>query len=144
MLLYPSRASRLVEYHARDAKQLGLEEMLDAVLAATWRSPRLTGMAAETQFAVEDIVLGHLLGLAAAIDASGQARAIALATAVKVEDWLKAQISNAADAEASAHWAAGIAAIERFKSDPAKFVPAPELPTPPGQPIGDDEDIATW
>jgi len=37
-----------------------------------------------------------------------------------------------------------IAAIEPFKSDPAKFAPAPELPTPPGQPIGDDEDIATW
>jgi hypothetical protein len=142
LLLHPSRASRLVEHHARDSTQLGLGETLDAVLAATWLSPRQAGISAETQFAVEDVVLDHLLGLAATTDGSGQARAIALASAVKLEDWLKAQSPGAADGELGAHWAAGIATIERFRNDPAKFTPAPDLPVPPGQPIGDEDDAA--
>jgi hypothetical protein len=67
LLFQPNRASRLVEYHARDAKQLGLEETLEAVLGATWRSRRLwLGWKQKTQFTVDDIVLDHLLGLAAA------------------------------------------------------------------------------
>ncbi|MGD0737243.1 MAG: zinc-dependent metalloprotease [Terracidiphilus sp.] len=165
LLFYPSRASRLVEYHARDAKALGLEEMLDAVLAATWKAPRLGGLAGETQFTVDNIVLDHLLELAAAGGgagmssgaafpggvsvpggggsgaASGQARAIALAEVVKLEDWLKKQGGSE---EAAAHFAAGVARIEQFRKDPAKFAPAPELETPPGQPIGSDEDEDEW
>jgi hypothetical protein len=134
-----------VEYHARDSSQLGLEEELDTVLGATWRSPRQSGMAAATQFAVEDVFLEHLLELAAAKDASSQARALALAAAVKLEDWLKVQSAATGNDEAAAHWAAGIATIERFRSDPAKFSPAPDLATPPGQPIGaEEEDDATW
>ena len=144
LLLNPSRATRLVEFHARDPKQLGLYEVLDALMAATWAAPRLTGSEAETQFTVEDILLEHLIELAAAKDASGQARAIALSTAAKLEDWLKSQTSKHASPEADAHWAAAIATIDRFRDDPAKFAPTPELPTPPGQPIGVVEEDAPW
>jgi hypothetical protein len=139
LLFHPSRASRLVEFHARDPKQLGLEEMLDAVLTDTWQAQRRSGLQAETQFTVDDVVLEHLLGLAAAKDASGQARAVALAEADKLEDWLKSHSAHVSDGEVAAHFVAGIAAIEQFRKDPAKFAPAPELPTPPGQPIGEDE-----
>ncbi len=144
LLFHPARASRLVEDHARDAKQLGLEETLDAVLAATWRSPRLTGLQGETQFTVEDIVLDHLLGLAAANEASGEARAVALAAAVHLDVWLHAQAPQDGDPEVAAHRAAAIAEIERFRKDPAKFSPPPELAAPPGQPIGNDEDDESW
>jgi hypothetical protein len=144
LLFHPSRASRLVEYHARDPKQLGLEETLDAIFGATWQSPRQEGLAGLTQFTVEDIVLHHLLGLAAGREASSEARAIALQEAVKLEDWLKAQTSDAAKPEASAHWKAAIDEIEQFRREPAKFTPAPELPTPPGQPIGSDDIGETW
>jgi hypothetical protein len=165
LLFHPERASRLVEFHARDPKELGLEETLNAVLAATWKAPRLSGLAGQTQFTVEDIVLDHLLELAAAGGgagmsagaafpagasvpggrgsgaASGEARAIALAEAVGLEGWLKTQNGSS---EAMAHWAAGIAKIEEFKRDPAKFAPAPELATPPGQPIGSYADGDEW
>jgi len=161
LLFHPSRASRLVEYHARDAKQLGLEEEIEAVLKATWKAPRRSGLEGQTQFTVDDIVLEHLLELAAAGRgagmsagaafpagvsvaggggsgaASGEARAIALAEAVGLESWLKTQ---AGSSEVAAHFAAGIAEIEEFRKDPAKFAPAPELATPPGQPIGDGEE----
>jgi hypothetical protein len=158
LLFHPARASRLVEFHARDPKQLGLEEEIEAVLKATWKAPRLSGLEGQTQFTVDDIVLDHLLRLAAAGGgagmsagaafpagvsvaggggsgaASSEARAIALAAAVGLEDWLKKQGGTS---EVAAHWAAGIAKIEEFKTDPAKFAPVPELATPPGQPIGD-------
>jgi len=142
LLFQPNRASRLVEYHARDAKQLGLEEMLEAVLGATWRSRRLSGLEAETQFTVEDVVLDHLLGLATAKEASGEARAIVLAEVGHLEDRLKAQ--RAIQPEVAAHWAAAIAEIEQFRKDPAKFAASPELATPPGQPIGGEEDEVGW
>ncbi len=137
LLFHPARASRLVEDHARDASQPGLEEVLDAVLGATWKSPRQTGLAAQTQFSVENIVLDHLLGLAADKQASGEARAVARAKAAELKGWLEGQ-APVPDSDGMAHRAAGEAEIEGFLRDAEKFAPAPELPTPPGQPIGDD------
>jgi hypothetical protein len=138
LLFHPARASRLVEDHARDQNQPGLEEVLDATLAATWKSPLQAGLAAQTQFSVEDIVLEHLLGLAEDKQASGVARAIARSEAVSLGDWLRTQVTDPANRDLAAHRAAGEAEIERFMREPEKFAPAPELPTPPGQPIGDD------
>jgi Met-zincin/Domain of unknown function (DUF5117) len=161
LLFDPSRASRVVEFHARDAKQLGLTDMMDAVLAATWRSPRRPGLEQETQFTVEDIVLNHLLRLAASGSGSGssgaafpagmsideprsasaspQARAQALAAVDQLDGWLKNNPFSSDSPEYAAHRAAALALIARFHADPAKFAPPPELPTPPGQPIGVDE-----
>jgi hypothetical protein len=161
LLFDPSRASRLVEYHARDPKQLSLDEMIGAVLAATWKSPRQKGLDGETQFTVEDLVLSHLLRLASSgggagqssgaafpagvtIDAgrsgaaSAEARAVALAEVGKLENWLTPATFPDDTPEFAAHRSAAIAEIEQFRKDPARFAPAPELPTPPGQPIGDD------
>ena len=163
LLFDPSRASRLVEHHASDPQQPGLEEVLDAVLGATWRAPRLKGLDAETQFTVDEVVLTHLLQLAAGTggagqspgaalpagmstnvarsdSASGHARAIALAEVDKLEKWLKSSTAAGETTEAAAHRAAAIAQIEQFKRDPGKFAAPPELPVPPGQPIGDDFD----
>jgi hypothetical protein len=163
LLFDSSRASRLVEDHARDPQQLGLEEVLDAVLAATWRSPRLKGLEAETQFTVDDVILNHLLQLAASGGgssqspgaalpagvslnvapsgaASGQARALALAEIDKLEKWLKTSPSAPESPESAAHRAAAIAEIEQFRKAPSAFAPPPGLPVPPGQPIGDDVD----
>ena len=160
LLFDPSRASRLVEYHARDPRQLGLEEVVDAVLASTWKSPRRRDLEQQTQFTVEDVVLNHLLRLAASGSAAGsssgaafpagisieegrsgtaspEARAQALAEVDKLENWMKSNVFSADTPEYAAHRAGAIALIERFRSDPAKFAAPPELPTPPGQPIGD-------
>jgi hypothetical protein len=161
LLFEPSRASRLVEDHAQDPQQLGLEEVLDAVFAATWRSPRLQGLEAETQFTIENVVLNHLLQLAAGGSgssqspgaalpagvslnvarsdaASGQASAIALAEIDKLEKWLKAGAPAGESPEDAAHRAAAIAEIEQFRKAPSAFVPPLGVPVPPGQPIGDD------
>jgi len=164
LLFDPSRATRLVEYHARDPKQMGLEEELGTVLKATWYAPRQSGLAELTQFTVEDVVLRHLMRLAgggiggaplgAALPAgmsvpdgrsgaaSGEASAVALAEVNKLEDWLRSNIPADDSDQYKAHRAAAIAEIEQFRKDPAKFAPAPALPAPPGQPIGSGENDA--
>lgn len=165
LLFEPSRASRLVENHARDASQPGLDEVLDAVMNATWKAPRKTGLEAETQFTVDDVVLRHTLQLAGAgagsstspgaafpagigegvprgHAASGEARALALAEVNKLEAWLKSTVFPRDTAEFAAHRAAALAEIERFRKNPAEFSAPPALPIPPGQPIG--EDAAVW
>ena len=76
-LFNPERASRLVEFHARDAKNPALEEVLDAILTATWKSPRQIGYAGEISRVVDSIVLYNLMALSANDKASPQARAIA-------------------------------------------------------------------
>ena len=70
--------------HARDPQQLGLEEVLDEVLDATWRSPRLKGLEAETQFTVDDVILNHLLQLAASGGVASQSTGAALPAGVSL------------------------------------------------------------
>lgn len=139
LLFEPSRVSRLVEHHARDGAQPSLESVLEAVLQATWKTPRANGLAAATQFAVEDVTLEHLLGLAASGGASGEARAIARDEALRLRDWLKSSGAPPGSEELAAHRSAAVARVEEFERDPGKFVLAPALAAPPGQPIGDDD-----
>jgi uncharacterized protein DUF4953/uncharacterized protein DUF5117 len=136
LLFEPERASRLVEYHARDANALGLGELIDETLKATWKAPRLQGLVAQTQFSVEEEVLTHLMSLAVAKEASPQARAEALVGILDLQKWLK---SGAGQPQDSPHVIGSLDTIDRFLKDPAKFVTPPGLKTPPGQPIGSDE-----
>ena len=133
LLFNPQRANRLVEYHARDAANPGLDEVLSSVLKATWQAPRATGLAAETQSAVESATLESLLGLAASNKTSDEARAIARMQVTALKAQLTANF--ALPREAQAHRAAALARIAEFERDPAKFVPAPPVEAPPGMPI---------
>ena len=136
LLFNPERASRLVEYHARDAGNPGLDEVLTSVLKATWQAPRATGLAAETQSAVESATLESLLGLAASNQASPEARAIARFEVATLKTQLTA--NYALPRERQAHRAAALARIAEFERDPGKFVPTPPVEAPPGMPIGED------
>ncbi len=134
LLFDPQRASRLVEYHARDAGNPGLDEVLSSVLKATWQAPRAGGLSAETQSAVESATLENLLGLAASKQASPEARAIARFEV----SMLKTQLTTVLPREGQAHRAAALARINEFERDPSKFVPAAPVDAPPGMPIGED------
>jgi hypothetical protein len=46
-----------------------------------------------------------------------------------------------ADTAEAIHRFAMIERINEFERDPAKFIPTPPLPAPPGTPIGDDEEM---
>src|SRR5437016_1796231 len=62
-LFNPARAARLVEFHARNAENPGLEEVLDAVLNATWKTPHGDGYAAQIANAVDMVVLYNLMAM---------------------------------------------------------------------------------
>src|SRR5216683_877062 len=88
-LFNPERAARLVEFHARDAANPGLEEVFEAVLAATWKAPHGSGYAAEIGKVVDDVVLYYLMAPAANERASDEVRAVAALKVHSVNEWLK-------------------------------------------------------
>ncbi|HEY0786967.1 MAG TPA: zinc-dependent metalloprotease, partial [Acidobacteriaceae bacterium] len=138
LLFEPTRAARLLDYNSRDRSLPGLDEVLHQVLASTWFAPRLDGQAALTQATVEDVVLRHLLALAANEEESATVRDMAAYQVRDLKSWLQAHTGDSRPLEA-AHRAGALQQIGAFEKDPSRFA-APAAPAvPPGQPIGDDE-----
>jgi hypothetical protein len=130
LLLNPQRAARLVQYHAQNASNPGLPQVIDALLNATWRSRLPSGLKGEVAQVVNDIVLVRLLSLATDQSASTQVKAIATAHIRELKLLIKRPYE--------------LNLIERFERDPKSFE-LPKLPEPPpGQPIGDDEDAGPF
>jgi hypothetical protein len=146
-LLQPERAARLVDFHRRDAKLPGLEEVLAALVDRSFGGQaQETSRQAELRRVVQWVVVRRLIGLADDREASSGVRA-------RVEGTLRAlrgRLAPAApgarandpigptdpEAEQHAFLAAEIThALEHTDRDPAKH-PLPP-PAPPGQPIGE-------
>ncbi len=139
-LFNPERASRLVEFHARDAANPSLEDTLDTILNATWKSARKAGYPGEISRVVDYAVLYDLMALAANERAAPQSRAIAGLKLEELKAWTKTAESAAKDEEERAHLFFATAQIAQFQKDP-KFIPLPAPAEPPdGPPIGDDEN----
>src|SRR6185369_10487385 len=138
-LLNQERAARLVQFHARDARNPGLAEVIDRILAATWKAPVATGYAREIQHSVNSIILLDLMALAANERASNQVRAIASFELNQLKIWLASQSSLAAgDREHRAFLLYSVEQIKRFQDDPKKMNLTPAQAPPDGQPIGMD------
>src|SRR5574338_148413 len=60
-LLNQERAARLVQFHARDGRNPGLAEVIDKILATTWKAPAAPGYAGEIQYTVNMVVLSDLM-----------------------------------------------------------------------------------
>jgi len=143
-LFSPERAARLVEFHARNPENPGLPEVLEAIIAATWKAPRADGYQGEIARVVDSVVLYDLLGLATNERATTQVRALASFEADQLKGWLTTAKASASDPALKAHFAYAAAQVEQFQKDPKKVdLPAP-LEPPDGPPIGDDEDLDGW
>jgi hypothetical protein len=142
-LFNPERAERLVEFHARNAENPGLEEVLDAVLGATWKTPRGAGYSGEIARVVDDVALHDLMALAGDENCPGQVRAVANLKLTGLQSWLSRSDESADEAQ-RAHLAFAVRQIVLFQEDPKKFAP-PALDLPPdGPPIGMDDDWDGW
>ncbi len=120
-LFNPERAARLVEYHARDARNPSLlADVIDAVLAATSPSsrsgPAADNLAALVQRAVYSRTVESLLTLAADPTSSVEVRAIV--------DGKLHRIKEQADPKSAIALYLN-ERISQFERDPAKFAPAP-------------------
>jgi hypothetical protein len=140
-LFNPERGARLVEFHARDAANPSLEEMIEAVLGATWKAPHGTGYDAEIARVVDNVALYDLMTLAGNEQAADQVRAIAGMELDGLKGWLKSKQAEEKDPEERAHLSYAAEQIEQFQKDPKKIgLSAPAEP-PDGPPIGsEDED----
>jgi hypothetical protein len=137
-LFNPERAARLVEYHARDPRYPGLDEVLDRIIEATWKVPVGSGYPAEIRRTVNGVVLNDLMSLAANDRASNQVRAIAEYRLSLLRDWLMTQRDLTSDEEQRAFIVYAANQIRRFQDDPKKMnLTRPNEP-PDGQPIGMD------
>jgi len=132
-LFNPERAERLIEFHARDHANPGLGEVLEAVLKATWESPRQEGYASEIANVVDDVALYDLMALAANDRASEEVRDIAWMELTLLKGWLTMQLQGKS---IERHFSFAIRQIELFEKDPKRLdLTAPTEP-PDGPPIG--------
>jgi len=137
-LLNSERAARLVQFHARDTRNPGLVEVIDKILASTWKAPVATGYAGEIQHTVDMVILGDLMALASAERAPNQVRAIAELKLEQLKGWLSTQRTLTADDNHRAFLFYAVEQIKRFQDDPKKMnLTRPQDP-PDGQPIGMD------
>jgi Met-zincin/Domain of unknown function (DUF5117)/Domain of unknown function (DUF5118) len=136
LLLNPDRAARLVEYHAQDKNLPALQEIIDRLLDATWKSNHASGYRAEIQRAIDSVTLYDLMQLAANADTQNQARAIAFSELNDLKDWLSKHAANENDSDQKAHFAFAISEIRRFQEDPKKMDLTKPLEAPAGAPIG--------
>src|SRR5437870_138999 len=137
-LLNQERAARLVEFHARDARNPGLVEVLDKILAATWKAPMGGGYNAEIQRTVNMVVLINLMSLASGERAENQVRAIAELKLEELKRWLLTQPEITRDEGQRAYLFYAANQIKRFQEDPKKMNLTRANDPPDGQPIGTD------
>jgi len=137
-LLNQERAARLVEFHARNGRNPGFAEVLDKILASTWKAPIGADYNAEIQRTVNMVVLIDLMSLASGERASNQVRAIAELKLDELKNWLNAQRSIARDENQKAFLFYAEEQIKRFQADPKRMNLTRPNDPPDGQPIGTD------
>jgi hypothetical protein len=130
-LLEPNRAARLIDFHSRNHANPDFKEVIDALIARTWKTaaPKDAHQAAIQQ-AVQSLLVTRLMDVAADSDAAPQVRATATEALRRLLAMLKLP-------GADAHRRAVQEDIERFLARPneprKKTSP---LTTPAGDPIG--------
>jgi hypothetical protein len=129
-----------VEYHARDSKNPGLDEVINTVFKNTWYASRKNGLDGEIQKVVDMVTLHYLMGLASHGSASHQAKAVAMMKIGELNEWLKSQERRERNEGLKAHYGYAVHLIQQFMDDPSSVtVPEPVEP-PAGSPIGMGSD----
>ena len=129
LILNPQRAARLMEYHARDAANPGLEEVIESLMAATTRGAGKSGLQREVSEVVRLVALQKLIGLAVDANSSVAVRSVATAEIQKQKKLFSDPYSSSL--------------IAKFEDDPKELNLPKAVEAPPGQPIGSD-DYAFW
>ncbi|MGH9836792.1 MAG: zinc-dependent metalloprotease [Blastocatellia bacterium] len=131
-LLDPNRAARLVQFHAENTANPDFKEVIDAIIAATWKTPApQNAYHRAIQRSTQSLTAQKLMNLAGDENVSPLVRAEATAALRGLNATLKAT------ANADAHRRATQEEIERFLNRPdAVRQQTRPLPPPPGDPIG--------
>src|SRR5262249_8211794 len=134
-LLDPNRAARMIDFHAQNAANPDFKEALDAIIAATWKTPSpQNAYHRAIQRSVQSLTAQRLMDLSGNENASPLVRAEATGALRSLSAMLKATASS------DAHRRATQDDIERFLNRPESVRQQTKpLPAPPGDPIGSNQ-----
>lgn len=137
-LLQHERAQRLIDFHSRDRANPDFKEVVDALLAHTWRAaPEADAHHLAIRKAVQSLVVTRLMDLAANAEASTLVRADASEALRSLGAELAAEPRADGRGLGAAHVNQTIDDITRFLTRPdSTFRKGDPLPTPAGDPIG--------
>ena len=135
LLFNSERINRLVEYQVQYGG-LGLNEMIDALMNATWKAPRRKGMEGLIQLQTEQLLLTYLL--AGSIDDNNSfiTKAVIQKALADLKTFIETKKKTSPDNTYTGHL---LLALERMKA-PEKAKPTIHAAMPPGAPIGCEED----
>lgn len=132
LIFNPQRANRLVEYGARD-NNLNLEEVIDKVIAQSWKNKLGDDYYDAIQKVVNHVVVVNLIRLHASNQANPLTKAIVFGKLLELQKLLENQTNNTTASQAAAM-------IGNYFDNPEEFEIPRSLTPPPGSPIGTD----TW
>ena len=132
-LLNTQRLNRMAQY-AIESNGLGIPEMINLLLAATWKAPAKKGMEKLIQQQTNQVLLTYLLAASIDDNASFETKAAVTKALSDLKKYIELQQKLVKDESLSAHF---ILALERMKA-PEKAKPTIHKETPPGAPIGCD------
>ena len=136
-LFNPQRAARLVEFHARNEQNPGLDEVLDTIINSTWKAPHEAGYRGEIANTVDNIVLYNLMILASNPHAAEQVRAIAALKLHELQNYLTGEQKGPnKQVSEQAHIFFALKQIDRFEKDPKQLDLTVPVEPPDGPPIG--------
>jgi hypothetical protein len=142
LMLHPERAARLIEYHGRDNSFPGLGEVMEKLINTTWKAaPQSSGYNAEMQRVVDNVVLFHLMSLAANDEAAVQARALAWLKLDELKKWLEQQVQATPEESRRAHCLFAVNQISQFQLHPEQKRLTPPVEPPAGPPIGTEQTM---
>jgi hypothetical protein len=136
-LFNTERVNRMVQYQKQNGG-LGLDEMIDVLLATTWKAKPETGLGKLIQLQTNQVLLTYLLSLTVNDNASYEVKAIATQAVNDLKKYIQVQQKIDKGSEQQAHFAL---ALKRMEA-PEKAKPTIHAAIPPGAPIGCDIEEA--
>jgi hypothetical protein len=130
-LLMPARAARLAQASARDPSLPGLDEMLSAVIARTWKATPRGGFAGAAQREIAKTAVLAILRTIGGKDTPPEVRGACWVALDDLQAWMQA---HPAAPEWKATYALITHTIATFQQDPEKFAP-PAVALPPFDPL---------
>lgn len=132
-LFNTERANRLVQCKA-EANTIGWDDVLDAIINATWKAPLSKGLQQAVQLQTQQMVLSWMLGLAQSENANYLVKEICFDRLQSLKKYCSEQIKT--NPSLQAHYAYAIERIEK----PKDITVPQHKEIAPGAPIGCDED----
>jgi len=133
LLFNSERANRMIQQKAIYKNQMGLDQMIDAVIEASFKKTYSNDFDNEIQQTINHVVIQNLFELSITNNTTFQVKSIILAKLKSLKSWLS---SNNATNLKSMYFNGYIQLIDQFLKEPNQFKKDNSAKIPDGSPIG--------